>query len=60
MAEADMDDFPRDDVIKFNIQVFLPYICDCVKATDLLVHLQYFTRGMFLFFVCKENNVLVI
>ncbi|XP_060562666.1 antiviral innate immune response receptor RIG-I-like [Ruditapes philippinarum] len=59
MAEADMDDFPRDDVIKFNIQVFLPYICDCVKATDLLVHLQYFTREQRkdIFKTCAQNSV---
>ena len=31
--------------IKFYLEAFLPYICECVRATDLLVHLPYFNKG---------------
>lgn len=34
---------PNDEIIKGNLEAFLPYICHCVKATDLL-KLPYFTK----------------
>lgn len=46
MAEAEFT--PRDDILRYNLEAFLPYICDCVKATDLLVHLHYFSKGKYL------------
>ncbi|XP_053406754.1 ATP-dependent RNA helicase DHX58-like isoform X2 [Mercenaria mercenaria] len=56
---TEIEDIPRDDIIKHNIEAFLPYICECVKATDLLVHLHYFSRAQRkeIFSLCGQNNV---
>lgn len=42
MAE---DEESSQESIKFYLEAFLPYICECVRATDLLVHLQFYNKA---------------
>jgi hypothetical protein len=41
------DTISRDSHIKYNLESYLPYICECVDVKDLLLNLDYFTGGMF-------------
>ena len=43
--KMDEDAVTREFNIKHNLESYLPYICECVDSTHLLIYLDCFTGG---------------